>query len=181
MPEGNRQSTVTPPTTSPSNAPLCNDICLEFSNYARFKLGYGTRDDRRYTFEYYGLAYAWDKISEMTLAGVQTRYTLVRLWDKAAVAHIDPLPLNEDEERLEIEKGGWIPPCSMWMSDKTVTAGPGDVADVVVVTGLVALVDDTIRKRFEGQPVYQKQPSSRQQLGRRKTSNRGLWSKLSCM
>jgi len=179
-----RKSTVVPPNPdAASTAHLSNDINLEFSNYARFKLSYGTRDAQRYTFEYYGLSYAWEKCTEMTLDGPATRYTLVRLWDRTAVAHIDPLLLNEDESRMEIEKGGWIPPCTMWMSDKSVTAGPGDVADVVVVTGLVALADDTIRKRFEGHPVVkQKQEGQVQQLSPlRKTSSRGLWSKLSCM
>lgn len=180
MTEVNRKSTVVPPSPGASSAPLSNDICLEFSNYARFKLTYGTRDDKLYNFEYYGLAYAWEKIPEMTLDGVQIRYTLVRLWDRTAVAHIAPMPLNEDESRMEVEKGGWIPPCTMWIADKSVAMGPGDVADVVVVTGLVALADDTIRRRFEGHPVFKKQQSL-QQFGLRKAPSKSLWSKLSCM
>jgi len=182
-PLATRKSTVIPPSSIPETptGPLSNDICLEFSNYARFKLRYGARDDRRYTFEYYGLSYAWEKVSELTFDGTQARYTLVRLWDRTAVAHIDPLPLNEDEARLEVEKGGWIPPCTMWMSDKSVTAGPGDVADVVVVTGLVALADDTIRRRFEGHPAYKPEQQQGQRQSSRKTSSWGSWSRLSCM
>jgi hypothetical protein len=49
----------------------------------------------------------------------------------------------------EAAKGGWIPPCSMWISDDDILkAGLTDVADVVVATGLVALVDDCIQRRF---------------------------------
>lgn len=176
-----------------SNLPLSNDLSLEFSNYARFRLGFnGAREDRRYNFEYYGLGYSWERVVEPapTADGIATSYYLQRLWDKAILAQITPMELTADEARTESRKGGWVPPSVLCMTDKSVADGPADVADVVVVTGLMALTDDTIRRRFESQPELQQQ---QQQQGvqyphvrsgpqsPRKDSRWSFASKLSCL
>lgn len=172
-----------------SNLPLSNDLSLEFSNYARFRLAFGARDERRYNFEYYGLGYSWERVVEPTPTadGVATSYYLQRLWDKVILAQITPMELTAEEARVESRKGGWIPPSVLCMTDRSVADGPADVADVVVVTGLMALTDDTIRRRFEAQPELQEKQgvqhphvrSGPQSL--RKDSRWSFASKLSCL
>jgi hypothetical protein len=170
--------------------PLSNDLSLEFSNYARFRLGFnGARDDKRYNFEYYGLGYAWERVVEPapTAEGVATSYYLQRLWDRVILAQITPMELTADEARTEARKGGWVPPSVLCLTDRSVADGPADVADVVVVTGLMALTDDTIRRRFEAQPEIQRQQGPQQPHVRsgpqslRKDSMWSFASKLSCL
>jgi len=191
----NARKTLSNPETSPAvSAPLSNDLSLEFSNYARFRLGLSggssfsssPNDSRHYTFEYYGLAYMWERVIETTFTtGEETSFVLTRLWDKAVLAHIAPIQLSPEDARTEAYKGGWVSPSTMWLCDRSVTMGPADVADVVVVTGLMAMVDDTIRKRFESQPMVQQGQQERQRTTSLKTSPRRTFSafssRLSCI
>lgn len=79
----------------------------------------------------------------------EVSYHLVRRNNHHVVARIFPEPLSEAEAKTEQEKGGWIPPCSMRITDqKILTKRLGDLADVFVATGLIALVDDSIRRHF---------------------------------
>jgi len=45
-----------------------------------------------------------------------------------------------------------VPPCFMWISDKSVLEALTDVADIIVATGLIALVDDSIKRHFHAEP-----------------------------
>jgi hypothetical protein len=95
------------------------------------------------------------------------------------------MELTIDEARTESRKGGWVPPSVLCMTDRSVANGPADVADVVVVTGLMALMDDTIRRRFEAHPKLQKEvqhPHVRSgPQSPRKDSRWSFASKLSCL
>ncbi|OBU00506.1 hypothetical protein VE01_01558 [Pseudogymnoascus verrucosus] len=120
-----------------------NTTHLEFSNYAHVDL---TRrgsagKGKRWDFEYWGTPYSWKREGES--------YHLVPTSNSSgnnagAVAHIVPDVLTPSQIREEEKEGGWIPKCSFWISDPKILRG-GDVADVVVATGVLALVDDKAR------------------------------------
>ncbi|KAI9893314.1 MAG: hypothetical protein M1814_000444 [Vezdaea aestivalis] len=122
---------------------------LDFSNYARVdvkRLGSGS--SKRYEFEYWGTSYCWKRQASKDTSGSQPSYHLVDTKSGIAVAHIVPDALTSEEAADEQSKGGWISPSVFWISDPSILSGLTDVADVIVSTGLVALVDDSIARRF---------------------------------
>jgi len=134
---------------SPSAVGSDNVVALEFSNYAHLEIkrkGFGA--EKSYDFGYWGVNYSWQKTQSRQAGQESISYNLIRRKDHALVAHIHTLALTDEEAQEEVEQGGWIPPCSMRIVDKHIIDASKDVADVVVATGLMALVDDSIRKRF---------------------------------
>ncbi|KAI9655446.1 MAG: hypothetical protein M1831_004862 [Alyxoria varia] len=125
-------------------------INLEFSNYAHISLHRrGIKLKKRYDFDYWGNQYSWTKSINKLGTLRQVSYHLVRRKDERKVAYICPEPLSASEAQEETDQGGWIPPCSMWINDPSIIYNESsDVADVVVATGMIALVDDSIRRRF---------------------------------
>ncbi|ELR10657.1 hypothetical protein GMDG_04924 [Pseudogymnoascus destructans 20631-21] len=124
-----------PPTPVPSSLPgkkgkkgKTNTTHLEFSNYAHVDL---TRrgsagKGKHWDFEYWGTPYSWKRDGQS--------YHLVPTSNSSgnnagAVAHIVPDVLTPSQTLEEAREGGW----------------GGDVADVVVATGVLALVDDKAR------------------------------------
>ncbi|MCJ1284546.1 hypothetical protein MMC26_003879 [Xylographa opegraphella] len=133
-----------------------NTTQLEFSNYAHLDLKRrGTKSSKRYEFDYWGTAYAWKRITTRNGQRKETSYHLYNTLTSEAIAHIVPTPLTPTESRDEEEKGGWVPPCSMWISDEKTLRGLTDVADVIVATGLMALVDDCIKSRWHHKDRFQ--------------------------
>ncbi|OAQ95330.1 hypothetical protein VFPFJ_01440 [Purpureocillium lilacinum] len=133
-------------------------IKLEFSNYARVDVsrrhssGSGGAATKAYEFEWWDHRYAWRRAVDRALGAVS--FHLVRDGDAAAaVAHIVPEVRTPTQVFAEDRAGGWVPPCYMWISDQSVVDAVTDVADVIVATGLIALVDDSIRERW---PVKKK-------------------------
>ena len=140
-----------------SKVPSSETISIEFSNYAHVDVSRkGYKADKHYDFHYWGSSYAWRKTTQKIGHLREVSYHLERRDDEHVVARIIPEPLSDAAAEDEIEKGGWIPPCTMWINDQTIIEARGnDVADVVVATGLVVLVDDSIRRRFHSQEVKQ--------------------------
>ncbi|KAK7553837.1 hypothetical protein IWX92DRAFT_372275 [Phyllosticta citricarpa] len=126
-----------------------NTMKLEFSNYAHVDIKRrGSASHKRYEFEYWGVNYSWKRVMKRDGDFCEISYHLLRGGSDQALAHIVPVPLTTSQAREEAAKGGWIPPCSMWLSDGSVTGGVSDLADVVVATGLMTLVDDSIKNHF---------------------------------
>ncbi|MCJ1479343.1 hypothetical protein MMC13_008028 [Lambiella insularis] len=140
-----------------SSIPLpTNTTNLEFSNYAHLDLKRrGTKSSKRYDFDYWGTAYAWRKVTKKNGKAKETSYHLYNTVTSEPVAHIVPTPMTPLEAQEEEEKGGWVPPCSMWISDNTLSHGQTDVADVIVATGLIALIDDCIKSRWHRKDRFQ--------------------------
>jgi len=133
-----------------------NTTQLEFSNYAHLDLQRrGTKSSKRYEFDYWGTAYAWRRVTTRNGQTKETSYHLYNTLTSEAIAHIVPTPLTPFESREEEEKGGWVPPCSMWISEEKILRGLTDVADVIVATGLMALVDDCIKSRWHHKDRFQ--------------------------
>jgi hypothetical protein len=91
-----------------------NTVKLEFSNYAIVNVARrGARSSKRYEFEYWGHAYAWRRSLD---ADGSISYHLHRD-DGRITAHILPELRDANQVRAHARAGGWVPPCSMWVSD----------------------------------------------------------------
>ncbi|KAJ8067745.1 hypothetical protein OCU04_003349 [Sclerotinia nivalis] len=130
-----------------------NTTKLEFSNYAQIEVKRrGAKASKRYEFEYWGHSYSWKRVTEKDGEGKAISYHLFKGDSGAAVAHIVPELRSPAQIREEELVGGWVPPCQMWISDRSVLTAVTDVADVIISTGLIALVDDSIKRHFHPKP-----------------------------
>lgn len=129
--EGEIMEFKKPSTKVHSNLPIpTNTTQLEFSNYAHIDVKRrGAKASKRYEFEYWGTSYAWRRKSRRDGYLKETSYHLVDTATDLAVAHIVPAPLTPEEAREEDGKGGWVPPCSMWISDERLLTAQTDVAE----------------------------------------------------
>ncbi|KAF2623759.1 hypothetical protein BU25DRAFT_349667 [Macroventuria anomochaeta] len=127
-----------------------NTLKLEFSNYAHLEVKRrGAKSHKKYAFEHWGHDYSWKRIVKKQCDQETVSYYLVRDDnDKEPLAHICPVQLTQTEAREEAARGGWIPPSYLRITDDKILHADSDIADVVVATGLMALVDDCIKRRF---------------------------------
>ncbi|KAJ5580713.1 hypothetical protein N7450_007014 [Penicillium hetheringtonii] len=136
--------------TGPS---LTETILLEFSNYAHVELRRrgGPGAAKRYEYEYWSTKYQWRREFRKEGDLREVSYYLIDTRTSKTIAHMVPEIMTPLEAVEEESKGGWVPPCSLWISDSSVYDPMPDVADVIVATGLVALVDDCIRRRWHSE------------------------------
>lgn len=109
---------------------LSDSILLEFSNYAHVDLkrrGSGTA--KRYEFEYWSTKYQWRRESRKEGDLREVSYYLVETRTSRTIAHLVPEILTPLEAVEEESKGGWVPPCSMWINDTSVYERMPDVAE----------------------------------------------------
>jgi hypothetical protein len=120
-----------PKSSSATNLTLrTNTIQLEFSNYAHVDLkSRGLSASKHYDFEYWGTQYAWRRTVNKAGMSREVSYHLYNQKTNIAVAHIVPEPMTLAEAEIESAKGGWVPSCSMWISDDKIIAGLTDVAE----------------------------------------------------
>ncbi|KAL9121106.1 MAG: hypothetical protein Q9187_002337, partial [Circinaria calcarea] len=118
------------PKEASNTIPLpTNTTKLEFSNYAHIDIKRrGATTSKRYEFEYWGIAYAWKRLAKKNGNRKEVSYHLINTETSASVAHIVPTPMTPQETEEENQKGGWVPPCSMWISDQKTISGCTDVA-----------------------------------------------------
>ncbi|KAI1813171.1 hypothetical protein GGS20DRAFT_493729 [Poronia punctata] len=124
-----------------------NVLKLEFSNYARVDLRRRGHKVKKYEFEWWEHTYNWRRVV-CKLTGTVS-YHLFRDDEKTPVAHMVPENRSPNQIAIDEYAGGWVPPYHMWMSDESLINVTTDVADVVVATGLMALVDDCIKTRWQ--------------------------------
>lgn len=108
-----------------------NGIKLEFSNYARVDVerrGSKGKNNKRYEFEWWGHRYMWKRVVEKHLDGVVS-FHLIRDAETTPVAHIVPETRSPTQVEADINAGGWIPPCYMWINDKSIIEAVTDVAE----------------------------------------------------
>lgn len=158
------------PDEKPSGTPAptqssTNTTKLDFSNYAQVEVTrWGKKSAHiRYSFEYWGHTYTWKRIIEKDGAGKAVSYHLYRGDDDShAVAHVVPELRSSAEMRKEAAAGCWVAPSSMWIGEQRAVEGGADVADVIVATGLIVLVDDSIRTHFRAskKPAHQMSPKA---------------------
>lgn len=129
-------------------------IRLEFSNYAQVDIRRKrVRASRRHEFEYWGRTYVWKRVVEKTGHEQTTSYHLYRAQGGQAIAHIVPELRSPEQIQQDDSARNWVPPCSMWISDMKVLEMVTDIAEIVIATGLMALVDDCIERHFPSKPA----------------------------
>jgi len=120
----NNESVDSSSTGTPTNI-----IKMEFSNYANVDVKQrGSGAQRRYAFEYWGHGYTWKRSVQRHGEFEDVSYHLFRDGKASSIAHIVPVPLTREQTFEERFKGGWVPPCSMWIVDDDVCRTP-DVAE----------------------------------------------------
>lgn len=116
----------------PGGIPIpTNTTRLEFSNYAQVEVERRGKksSSKRYEFEYWGHTYTWRRTVEKDGAEKAVSYHLYKGDDEYSIAHIIPELRSATEMRDEAAVGGWVPPCSMWISDKGILEALTDVAE----------------------------------------------------
>lgn len=107
-----------------------NTTQLEFSNYAHLDVKRrGANTSKRYEFDYWGTNYSWKRVAVRVGQFKEVSYHLIKADTEATVAHIVPATMTPAELQEEEAKGGWVPPCLMWISDQGVLDGLTDVAE----------------------------------------------------
>ncbi|SPO05824.1 uncharacterized protein DNG_08511 [Cephalotrichum gorgonifer] len=121
-------------------------IKLMFTNYATIEVmrrGGGSAS-KRYDFEWWGRRYSWRRIYNENLN--TTSFHLVSDGRQDFfLGNIVPDVRSPNELTCDELDGGWMPPCTMWFSREL----DATLAEVYVATGLIALVDDCIRQRWD--------------------------------
>lgn len=114
-----------------AHAPIpTNTTKLEFSNYAQVDVKRrGTKSSKRYEFEYWGSTFSWKRVARKDDLGKEVSYHLFRANSDQPLAHIIPDRLSPSEQQDEAVKGGWIPPCSLWISDERLCQLKNDVSE----------------------------------------------------
>jgi hypothetical protein len=93
-----------------------NGMKLEFSNYARVDVERcGSRNSKRYEFEWWGHRYSWKRVSDK-LTGVVS-FHLLRDNNTAPVAHIVPEARSPNQVEEDEQAHGFVPPCHLWLSE----------------------------------------------------------------
>jgi hypothetical protein len=107
-----------------------NTTKLEFSNYAQVEVKRrGAKASKRYDFEYWGYTYTWKRIVEKDGNEKAISFHLYKGESPHAIAHIVPEMRSPLQMKDEEAAGGWIPPCSMWISDKSLLEAVTDVCE----------------------------------------------------
>ena len=156
-----------------------NTTHLEFSNYSHVDVKRrGAKSSKRYEFEYWGEEYTWKRVCRRSGSTKEISYHLIKVGTTVTIAHIAPIMLTPAETEDEEAKGGWIPPCTLRISDQKISSRKmTDLAEyvspfhhidksylisssIIVSTGLITLVDDCIKSRWhQKRRVQMKLPS----------------------
>lgn len=113
-----------------SDPVLSDTILLEFSNYAHVDLSrHGSGPNKRYEYEYWSTKYQWRRESRKEGDLRLVSYHLINTRTARTIAHLVPEIMTPLEELEEESKGGWVPPCSLWICDEGVYERMADVAE----------------------------------------------------
>lgn len=107
-----------------------NTLKMEFANYAHVDVKCrGASISKAYEFEYWGFSYSWVRNVKRIGTFQEVSYHLLRNDKPSPLAHIVPVPLTTAQKEEENLKGGWVPPCSMWIKDEDIFEALPDVAE----------------------------------------------------
>lgn len=132
------------------DGPQATNTCtLDFSNYARIELNRkGQKASKKYDFEYWGKAYTWKR--QVRRDGL-TDTTTLTMFDSNSTPIATITPLECDSVSIDDRARGRFVPASelhFCLPERDIRKQSFvDLADVVVTTGLMALVDDCIKRR----------------------------------
>ena len=107
-----------------------NTTKLEFSNYAQVDVKRRSgKGGKRYDFEYWGSHYSWKRTVKKDGSSAEVSYYLMRNGSDHSVARIVPEVMSASQSSEEIAKGGWIPPCSLWITDENIMNDATDASE----------------------------------------------------
>lgn len=105
-------------------------IKLEFSNYAQVEVKRrGAKSCKRYEFEYWGVRYVWKRITDRIGSTKEVSFCLFRNNEDRPLARIQPTPMSGMQHREELSKGGWIPPCTMGITDEVILENLNEISE----------------------------------------------------
>lgn len=135
--------------------PQVNLIRLDFWNDAYINISrQGSGRSKRYEYDFLGTKYEWKRQLCRGRHFQEFSYHLINAKTSRLIAHITPEPLTAKEAQEEQDFGGWVPPCTMQIIDRRVFQTLSGVADTIVATGLTAMVDDCIERRWHSKQIY---------------------------
>lgn len=107
-----------------------NTTKLEFANYAQVDVKRrGTKNKKRYAFEYWGNEYCWRRCVDKAGGHARTCFHLQRSGQTQVLATIEPLQLSYFQSSEEESKGGWIPPCALQIIDRHLLEDRNEVTE----------------------------------------------------
>jgi hypothetical protein len=105
-------------------------IKLEFSNYAQVEVKRrGAKSSKRYEFEYWGVHYVWKRITDRIGSSKEVSFCLFRNNEDRSLARIQPTLLSGVQQREELSKGGWVPPCTMGITDEEILENLNEISE----------------------------------------------------
>jgi hypothetical protein len=114
---------------SPSATALClsnkqpsfrKTIQLDFANYAQIDVNkIATKRSDGYGFEFWGTKYEWRCQTYQFGSIEEVSYHLLSDKTSKSIAHITPTALTAREAQEEEAFGGWVPPCTMRITDSS--------------------------------------------------------------
>ncbi len=111
-------------------ASASNTVQLEFANYAHVSLSkQGSKRSKRYEYEFWGTKYGWRRQIYQHGHTQQVSYHLISDKTSKSIAHITPKSLTAREALEEEDFGGWVPPCTMQITDRRIFQRLTDVAE----------------------------------------------------
>ena len=109
---------------------MTHTMKLEFSNYAQLDVTrVRAKAAKNYKFDYWGVSYAWKRVVQKKHDSFETSFHLVKAGSEQVLAYISPIALSRSEAREEEARGGWIPPCSMYIADEKIVTSQKDVSE----------------------------------------------------
>ena len=114
----------------PQSERKSSNISLEFSNYLHVdirKTGFGHL--KHYNFEYWGGIYSWKRHIRRSRTDRIVSFHLYQANSSRPVAHVVPNLLTPREKYEEELAGGWVPPCSLWISDRSILDAQTDLSE----------------------------------------------------
>lgn len=116
--------------TTNTTASANTAIQMEFRNYAHITMQQrGLKRSKRYEYEFWGLKYVWKRQIYRDGHLEAVSYHLINDKTSQAIAHITPEPLTAREAQEEEEFGGWVPPCTMQITDRRAFGSLTNVAE----------------------------------------------------
>jgi hypothetical protein len=89
----------------------------------------GAKSSKRYEFEYWGVHYVWKRITDRIGSSEEVSFCLFRNNEDCSLARIQPTLLSGVQQREELSKGGWIPPCTMGITDAGIIENHNEISE----------------------------------------------------
>jgi hypothetical protein len=105
-------------------------IQLSFSDRSHIEFRKrGLKRSKRYEYELWGTKYQWRRQIYHRGHLQEVSYHLINIETSKSIAHITPETLTAREAQEEEDFGGWVPPCTMQITDRRLFRSLNDVSE----------------------------------------------------